>query len=196
MDTGPGEITRLLGELREGKRDAEARLMEAVLPELKRRAASYLRGERHGHTLQTTALVNEAYLELTGRSQVDWKDGPHFFAVAAEAMRRILVDYARARNAAKRGGGRHKVELSEVMVISEDRLEEALAVDEALTRLAEWDPRQSRVVEMRFFGGLSEEDVAEVLGVSSKTVKRDWKVAKAWLHGELGKGAPRDSDTR
>src|SRR5258708_3413650 len=103
MDTGPGEITRLLGELREGKRDAEARLMEAVLPELKRRAASYLRGERPGHTLQTTALVNEAYLELTGRSQVDWKDGPHFFAVAAEAMRRILLNYARPRNPPKRG---------------------------------------------------------------------------------------------
>jgi len=195
MDTGPGEITRLLGELREGKRDAEARLMEAVMPELKRRAAAYLRGERPGHTLQTTALVNEVYIELTGRPQVDWKDGPHFFAVAAEAMRRILIDYARARNAAKRQGGRQRVELSEVMIVSEDRLEEALAVDEALTRLAEWDPRQSRVVVMHIYGGLSHEHIAEVLGVSTKTVTRDWKVAKAWLHGELGKGAPRESDT-
>src|SRR5260370_36302272 len=167
MDTGPGEITRLLGELREGKRDAEARLMEAVLPELKRRAASYLRGERPGHTLQTTALVNEAYLELTGRSQVDWKDGPHFFAVAAEAMRRILVDYARARNAAKRGGGRHKVELSEAMVISEDPLEEALAVDAALPRLAARHPRPTPAAPLPLFRAPSPAALAAPPGAST-----------------------------
>ena len=186
MSDQTGEITRLLGEVREKRSGAEERLMEAVLPELKRRAAAYLRGERKGHTLQTTALVNEAYMELTGRTKVDFKDGSHFFAVAAQAMRRVLVDYARTRRAAKRDGGLRRVELLDVMAVSEDRLEEALAVDAALTRLAEFDLRQSQVVELRFFGGLSEEQTAEVLGIHSRTVKRDWKVARAWLHGELG----------
>lgn len=185
MPDQTGEITRLLADLREERSGAEERLMEAVLPELKRRAAAYLRGERPGHTLQPTALVNEVYLELTGRTKLDFKDGSHFFAVAAHAMRRVLVDYARTRRAAKRDGGMRRVELLDVMAISEDRLEEALIVDEALTRLAELDLRQSRVVELRFFGGLSEEQTAEVLGVSSRSVKRDWKTAKGWLYGEL-----------
>ena len=189
---GDGEITRYLIELRAGNRDAEGALLNAVYPELKRRAAAYLRSERPGHTLQATALVNEAYLQLIGgtaATDVDWKDRSHFFAVAARAMRRILVDHARHRKAAKREGGRARVEFTDTLAIAEDRLDEVIAVDAALTRLASLDPRQSRIVEMRFFGGLSEEEIAEILGIASRTVKRDWKVAKAWLHGELSSAA-------
>ena len=185
-DSNPGEITKLLAELRVGGRQAEPALLEAVYPELRRRAAAYLKGERPGHTLQATALVHEAYLQIMGQqAAIDWRDRSHFFAVAAQAMRRILVDYARMRKAAKREGARAKVEFTDALAISEDRLDEVVAVDEALTRLAGWDARQCRIVEMRFFGGLTEEEIAVVLGVTSRTVKRDWKVAKAWLHGEL-----------
>jgi RNA polymerase sigma factor (TIGR02999 family) len=185
MNPSAGEITRLLEEFRAGKRDAESRLVEAVYPELRRIAARYLRRERAGHTLQATALANEAYLQLIGNVDVSWKNRGHFFAMAAQAIRRILVDYGRKRRAAKRDGGRRKIELTDALAISEDRLEEVLAVDEALTRLAAWDPRQCRVVEMKFFGGLTEDEIADVLGVSTRTVIRDWNVARAWLHGEL-----------
>jgi RNA polymerase sigma-70 factor, ECF subfamily len=184
MDSS-GDVTRLLGEIRNGKRDAEPRLMEAVYPELRRIALRYLRGERQGHSLQATALVNEAYLRLVGHLENDWKNRSHFFAVAATLMRRILVDHARERNAQKRSGGRQQVELLDNMAISEDRLDDILAIDEAMKRLAEWDPRQCKVVELRFFAGLTEEEIAEVLGVAPRTVKRDWTVARAWLHGEL-----------
>jgi RNA polymerase sigma-70 factor, ECF subfamily len=187
MNSSPGDITRLLGELRAGARDAEARLLDAVYPELRRIAARYLRRERSGHTLQATALVNEVYLQLLGDAEIDWHNRGHFFAVAAQSMRRILVDYGRMRKAAKREGARQKVELTEGLAISDDRLEEVLAIDEALTRLAEWDPRQCRVVEMKFFGGLTEAEIAGVLGVSARTVIRDWNVARAWLHGELNR---------
>ncbi len=187
--TDPGEITRLLSDLRNGKREAEHALLEAVYPELKKRAAGYLRGERPGHTLQATALVNEAYMQLLGApGAIPFQDRTHFFAVAAQAMRRILVDYARRRRAAKREGARARVEFTDMLAISEDRLDEVIAIDEALTRLAVFDARQSRIVEMRFFGGLTEEEIADILGVTSRTVKRDWKVAKAWLHGELTGG--------
>ena len=179
------EITRLLDELREGNQDAASRLIEAVYPELKRIAAHLLQLERPDHTLQPTALVNEAYLQLLGDSHRDWKNRMHFFAAAAQSMRRILVDYARMRRAAKREGARLKVELTDVLAITDDRLEEVIAIDEALTRLAEWDARQCRVVELRFFGGLTEEETAEVLGISPRTVSREWNVARAWLHGEL-----------
>ena len=180
------EITRLLIKLRDGSADARAALFEAVYPELRRRAARYLRTERPGHTLQATALVNEAYMELMGQAKAgDWKDRSHFFAVAAQAMRRILVDYARNRKAAKRDGGKVRVEFTDVLAVSEQRLDEVLAIDEALTRLAGWDARQCQIVEMRFFAGLTEEEIAEALGITARTVKRDWKVAKAWLHGEL-----------
>jgi RNA polymerase sigma factor (TIGR02999 family) len=184
------EITRLLGELRAGRREAESRLVEAVYPELRRIAARYLKGERPGHTLQATALVNEAYLQLVGQMDKDWQNRSHFFGVAAQLIRRILVDYARQKNAVKRDGGRRRVELTEPLAITRDRLDEIMVIDEALTRLAEWDPRQCRIVELRFFGGLTEDEVAEVLGVAPRTVKRDWNLAKAWLHGELkGTGA-------
>lgn len=179
------DITGLLGELRAGKKEAESRLVAAVYPELRRIAGRYLRGERPGHTLQATALVNEAYLQLVGQMDKDWQNRSHFFAVAAQLMRRILVDYARQRKAVKREGGRHRVELTDALAISEDRLDEVLLIDAALTRLAEWDPRQCRVVELRFFSGLTEDEVADVLGIAPRTVKRDWNVAKAWLHGEL-----------
>ena len=179
------EITRLLHEVRDGKRDAESRLIAAVYPQLRQIARRYIRRERGGHTLQPTALVHEAYLELVGQAGAEWKNRAHFFAVAAQLMRRILVDYARRRNTAKRDGARRRVELTDTIAISDDRLEEILSIDEALSRLEQWDPRQCRVVELRFFGGLSEDEVADVLGIASRTVKRDWKLARAWLHGEL-----------
>ncbi|MBM3793359.1 MAG: sigma-70 family RNA polymerase sigma factor [Acidobacteria bacterium] len=188
MSTDPGQITRLLSDIRGGKPGAQHAQLEAVYPELKQRAAAYLRGERPGHTLQATALVNEAYMQLLGQpGAIPFRDRTHFFAVAAQAMRRILVDYAR-RRAAKREGARARVEFTDALAISEDRLDEVVAIDEALTRLAVFDARQSRIVEMRFFGGLTEEEIAEILGVTSRTVKRDWKIAKAWLHGELTGG--------
>jgi RNA polymerase sigma-70 factor (ECF subfamily) len=188
MDT-PGEITRLLGELKAGNKRAESKLVEAVYPELRRIAGRYLKRERAGHTLQATALVNEAYLRLVGQIDKDWKNRSHFFAVAAQLMRRILVDYARERKAQKRDGGRRRVDLSDTLMISDDRLDEIIVIDAALNRLAEWDPRQCRVVELRFFSGLTEDEIAEILGVAPRTVKRDWRVAKAWLHGELN-GTP------
>jgi len=190
MADEPGEITRLLAELRSGDTSAESRLIEAVYPELRRIAARYLHRERAGHTLQTGDLVNEAYVELLGRADIDWRDRTHFFAAAAQSMRRILVDYARMRKAAKRDGERHRVELSDILAITEERLEEVLAVDEALTRLARWDPRQCRLVELLFFGGLTENEAAEVLGISPRTVSRDWAFARAWLHGELHRPPP------
>jgi RNA polymerase sigma factor (TIGR02999 family) len=183
----PGEITRLLGELRAGQHEAQSKLMEAVYSDLHKIAGRMLQRERTGHTLQATALVNEAYMQMVGDARLDWKDRSHFFAAAAQSMRHILVDYARRHKAAKRDGDRHKVELTDALAISEDRLEEVLAIDEALTRLAEWDARQCRVVEMRFFGGMTEEEIAEVLGVGRRTVSRDWNLARAWLHGELNR---------
>jgi RNA polymerase sigma factor (TIGR02999 family) len=185
--TRPGDVTSLLRELKGGNASAEARLLELVYPHLRRIAASSLRRERTGHTLQPTALVNEAYLQLAGQLDKDWQNRSHFYAVAAQLMRRILVDYARQKNAAKREGKRQKVDLTDALAIVDDRLDEILAIDAALKRLAEFDPRRCRVVEMRFFGGMTEVEVAEVLQVAPRTVKRDWNVAKAWLHGELGK---------
>ncbi len=185
------EITRLLREVRTGNASAESTLMEALYPDLKRIAAGYLRHERRGHTLQPTALVNEAWLQLLGQTEKNWTNRSHFFAIASRLMRRIMVDYARKKNAGKRGGGLQRVELTEALAISDDGLEQILLIDAALNRLAAWDPRQCRVVELRFFGGLSEDEVAQVLGVASRTVKRDWKVARAWLHGELNREPPR-----
>jgi RNA polymerase sigma-70 factor, ECF subfamily len=188
-DSKPGDITRLLERVRAGDRGAESRLMEAVYPELRRIAARRLRAERPGHTLQPSALANEAYLHLLGREDLDWRNRGHFFASAAQAIRRILVDYGRSRKAIRRGGRRRRIELTDTLAISEDRLEEALAVDQALTRLEQWDPRQCRIVEMKFFGGLTEAEIAQVLGVSTRTVIRDWNLARAWLHGELERAA-------
>ena len=188
MDSA-GEITKLLGELRTGNKDAESRLLQVVYPELRKIAGRYLKSERGGHTLQPTALVNEAYLQMAAQMDQDWQNRSHFYAVAAQLMRRILVDYARQRRAAKRDGGRRKVELTDALAITDDRLEDILSIDEALVRLAQFDERRCRVVELRFFGGMTEEEIADVLQVATRTVKRDWNVAKAWLHGELN--APR-----
>ena len=182
---GSSQITELLQELRAGKDVASSRLIDAVYPELRRIAARCLRAERSDHTLQPTALVNEAYLQLVGQIDKDWQNRAHFFAVAAQVMRRILVDYARKRKANKRGGGQEKVEFVESLVIVKERLDVVLAIDAALTRLSLLDARQSKVVELRFFGGLTEHEVAEVLGIAIRTVRRDWNVARAWLHGEL-----------
>jgi RNA polymerase sigma factor (TIGR02999 family) len=181
----PGDVTLLLRQVKAGDSAAESRLLELVYPQLRKIARQHLRRERTGHTLQPTALVNEAYMHLAGQMEKDWQNRSHFYAVAAQSMRRILVDYARQRNAAKRDGNRQRVELTDALAISADRLDEILAIDEALKRLAEFDPRRSKVVEMRFFGGMTEDEAAEVLGVALRTVKRDWNVAKAWLHGEL-----------
>lgn len=161
------------------------RLIALVYAELKRLATHYLRGERPDHTLQPTALVNEVYLQLVDRRNQHWQNRAHFVGVAGKLMRRILIDHARAHNSAKRGGGDVKVSLDDVWFMSKERSDELLAMDEALDRLAAHDLQQSRIVELRFFGGLSIEEVAGVLGISTRTVKRDWNVARAWLYREI-----------
>lgn len=159
--------------------------MPLVNRELHRLAHRYIRRERPGHTLQTTALVNEAYLRLVDQRNVHWKNRAHFYALSAQLMRRILVDHARKRKYAKRGGETHKISLDEAMTVSKERTRDLVALDDALTKLAAIDPRKSKLVELRFFGGLSVEETAEVLSVSIITVKREWKLAKAWLYNLL-----------
>jgi RNA polymerase sigma factor (TIGR02999 family) len=181
------DVTQLLLQVKRGDKSAENRLLEVVYPTLKRIAQRYLRREHSGHTLQPTALVNEAYLRLAGLMDQDWQNRSHFFAVSAQLMRRILVDYARHRKAQKRDGDLRRVELVDGIAVSDDRLQAILAIDEALRRLEKFDSRRSRVVELRFFGGMTEQEVAEILNVSPRTVKRDWTLAKAWLYGEFAK---------
>jgi len=189
--SAPGEVTHLLHELKRGQREAEERLIPLVYGELHRIAAAYLRREAPDHSLQPTALVHEAYLRLNDIKEIDWQSRSHFFAVSATVMRRILVDHARANRARKRGDGWDAVSLNEAILPSPERAPEILALDEALNRLSGLDPRQARIVELRFFAGMSEEEIGEVLGISSRTVKRDWRVAKAWLFKELScKSAP------
>lgn len=183
----PGEITALLHDARDGDADAAAKLVPLVYRELRRMADRYLRNERIGHTLQPTALVHDALLELLGSQSVDWQNRAHFFAVAAQSMRRILVDYARSHRAEKRGGNFQRISLDNVLVVSREQFGDLLVLDQALDRLQKWDGRLGRMVELRFFGGMTEEETAEVLGISVRTVKRDWKVARAWLHGEMTK---------
>jgi RNA polymerase sigma factor (TIGR02999 family) len=178
------DITILLGELTNGKQDAFSKLVPLVYDEMRRLADRYMRRERTNHTLQATALVHEAYLKLV-EQRSDWQSRAHFFAVAAQVMRHILIDHARGHVRAKRGGVQEAVTLDEALVFSEGKSEELLAVDEAMQRLAKLDPRQSRVVELRFFGGLTVEETAEALAISPITVKRDWNLARAWLYGEL-----------
>lgn len=191
MATTPtGEVTQLLLDWGGGDRAALDKLVPAVYQELRRLARHYMRGERAGHTLQTSALVNEAYMRLVDYKNARWQNRAHFFAVAAQAMRRILVDHARANRAAKRGAGGQKVSLDEAAVLSDERAEELIALDDALTKLEQLDERKSRIVEMRYIGGLSVEEVAEVLGVSPRTVEREWRSAKAWLHRAITEGAP------
>lgn len=183
--TQPEQVTQLLVAWAGGDESALDRLIPLVDSELRRLAHHYIRGERTGHTLQTTALVNEAYLRLIGSSRVQWQSGRHFFAVSAKLMRRILVDYARSRRSQKRGGSLERVSFDVALPIDHEREPDIVALDEALSALAAIDDRKSRVVELRFFGGLSVEETAEVLEVSPETVMRDWRLAKSWLLREL-----------
>ena len=185
MMLAPHEVTRLLVDWREGDQTALERLLPLVYDELHRMAARYMRGERPGHSLQTSALVNEAYLRLADYKQMQWQDRAHFFAVAAQAMRRILIDFARARQNLKRGGGAERVSLDEALVMTPEGGADLLALDEALGRLGDFNPRQARVVELRYFGGLRDEEVAEVLGTAPRTVRHDWSLARTWLYREL-----------
>ena len=180
-------ITQLLVAWSEGDRAALDALVPLVHSELRRIARNYRRGERKGHTLQTTALINEAYVRLVDQKHVRWQNRAHFLAIASQLMRRILVDYARRRQYQKRGGGAIQVTLSDAAQVSSERPPDLVALDEALTSLAQIDERRSRVVELKFFGGLSIEETAEVLKVSTTTVERDWTIAKAWLHKTLNR---------
>jgi RNA polymerase sigma factor (TIGR02999 family) len=181
----PAEITQVLQQIEGGDRNAVNKLLPLVYDEFKGLAAAYLRRERISHTLQPTALVHEAYLRLVDQTRVAWKGRAHFFAVGAQAMRRVLVDHARYHQRAKRGGGRHRITLAEELALSPTRDEDLLAVDEALEKLTKVDKRQAQIVELRFFGGLSVAEVAEVIGVSKRTVENDWTVVRAWLRREL-----------
>jgi RNA polymerase sigma-70 factor, ECF subfamily len=178
-------ITQLLLAWSDGDQAALEKLTPLVHAELRRLAKGYMRGEQPGHTLQTTALINEAYLRLIDWKNVRWQSRAHFFRVAAQLMRRILVDFARSRHYAKRGGGAQKVSLDEAITIHEDRGAEIIALDDALNSLAKIDERKSRIVELRFFGGLSVEETAEALKTSQRTVEREWNLARAWLYREL-----------
>jgi len=184
-EPSPHEITQLLQAWSDGSQEALDKLSPFVYEELHRLARHYMRGERRDHTLQTTELINEAYLRLIDWKNVRWQNRAHFFGVAAQMMRRILVDFARSRRYAKRGGDGCRVSLSEAAVVAEQSAD-FVALDEALQSLAEIDPRKSRIVELRFFGGLSVEETAEVLKISPRTVMRDWTLAQAWLYRELG----------
>jgi RNA polymerase sigma factor (TIGR02999 family) len=184
MPADRGEVTVLLDALRRGQRDVESRLLTLVYGELRKLAASYLRRERPDHTLQTTDLVHEAYLRMAGQD-TPWQNRAHFFGAAAQAMRRILVDHARAHNAEKRGDGQRKVSLDEALYVSIADSQHVIDVDNALTKLAGFDARQARIVELRFFAGLSVEETAEALGCAARTVNREWRVAQAWLKREL-----------
>ncbi len=178
-------VTDMLRRFRDGDKGAEAPLMEAVHRELTRIAAGLMRRERDGHTLQVTALVNEAYIRLVSDRETQWQDRAHFFGVAAQVMRHILVDYARQRSAGKRGGGRIATPLHEALVVSHSRLEELLTLEDALNRLEADDPRAGQVVVLRFFGGLSVEETAAALKISTRSVKRDWDYGRAWLRSRL-----------
>ena len=186
MQSASGEVTRLLGELGRGGPEAEAKLIPLVYDHLHRLAASYMRGERPDHTLQPTGLVNEAYLRLVSQKGMEWRDRAHFFGIAARLMRQILVEHARSRHAEKRGGSFTTfLSLNHDVGVSPVRARELIQLDDALECLERVDRQQARVVELRFFGGLTVEETAEALSISPRTVKRDWAVARAWLHGEL-----------
>jgi RNA polymerase sigma-70 factor (ECF subfamily) len=181
----PHEITQLLAEWSEGNQAALDQLYPLVYNELRRLAHGYLRRERKGHTLQTTALINEAYLRLVDQKHVHWANRSHFFGISAQIMRRILIDHARRYDYAKRGGGAQRISLDEAAVVAKQRGRTLLLLDEALKSLAKIDPRRSQVVELRYFGGLNNEEIAGVLKISENTVMRDWNMARAWLYQEL-----------
>jgi len=185
MDLAPVDVTALLSELARGDQAAAEKLVPLVYDELKRLARGYMRRERPDHTLQTTALVHEAYMRLVQQRKPNWQCRSHFFGIAAQIMRRILLDHARGHLRQKRGGPAQVLRLDEALTFSREQSEELVKLNAALERLSAIDPRQSKIVELRYFGGLGVEETSEVLGISPKTVKRDWAVAKAWLHGEL-----------
>jgi RNA polymerase sigma factor (TIGR02999 family) len=189
MTRSPEEVTRLLVDWGNGDVGALEQLTPLVYEELRRLAHQHMNRERADHTLQTSALLNEAYLRLTQQRNMQWQNRAQFFAIASRLMRRVLIDYARARNYQKRGDGATRISLSEVAYVSEDRADELLALDEALNSLESFDKRKSQVVELRFFGGMSVEETAVALDVSPNTVKRDWSTAKAWLYRNIKKGA-------
>lgn len=182
-------VTVLLSQLSAGDRDAQARLIPQVYEELRRLAAAYMRRERPDHTLQPTALVHEAYAHLVEHPNAQWQNRAHFLATAAQVMRHILVDHARARRADKRGGVQHQVTLDEALLPSSDRTVDILSIHQALERLTVFDARQGQVVELHFFGGMTFEEIALVLGISERTVKREWSMARAWLRTELAERA-------
>ena len=188
-----GDVTRLLRQLSSGNSQAASDLAPLIYTELRRLAAACMRRERRGHTLQATALVHEAYMRLMGQRNAQWSDRAHFLAVASAVMRRVLLDHARKRHAAKRGAAPRKTSLDEGLLIAEEHLDDVLMLDECLTRLAALDAQQARLVELRFFAGLNVEETAEVMGISTATVKRDWSSAKAWLNREITGGKRRDS---
>ncbi len=187
LSPGPGVVTVLLSELKNGNQQASSQLMDYLYAELRRLAGGYMRQERPDHTLQPTALVHEAFLRLVGDETTDWRNRAHFMALSARVMRRVLVEYARRRNAAKRGGLQAQIAVGDDIADTlNSQTVEMIQLDVTLERLAEMDARLAQVVELRYFGGLSVEETAEVLNISPKTVKRDWTVAKAWLKTELG----------
>ena len=185
----PREITQILLSWSKGDSAALDQLIPLVYPELRRLAQGYMRRENSAHTLQTSALINEAYLRIVDQQDVQWQDRAHFFAVAAQVMRHILIDHARSHRYAKRGAGALHVPLDETAVISQERAAEFVALDDALKSLATVDARKGQIVELRFFGGLTVEEIAEVMKLSPITIKREWRSAKAWLHLEISKGA-------
>jgi len=183
--TRNGDVTRLLSDWSNGDRRALDELLPLVYDELRHLANAYLKRERDGHTLQSTALVHEAFLRLVNQHDVQWQGRAHFFGIAAQMIRRILVDHARAQRAAKRGAGAVRIELGEELAVAQQRDLDLIVLDDALERLATMDERQSRIVELRFFAGLSVEDTADVMGISTATVKREWSSARAWLFREV-----------
>ncbi len=191
--SAPKDVTELLEAMSTGKEGALDALIPVVHAEMRRQAARYLRRERQNHTLQPTALVNEAFLKLVEQRNVRWQNRAHFFGIAAQAMRRVLIDHARAQRRIKRGGPNQQVTLDDAMIREESRSIDVLALDQAMQRLAVIDERQARIVELRYFGGLSVEETAEVVGVSPATIKREWSMAKAWLHVTLS--SPADQAT-
>jgi RNA polymerase sigma-70 factor (ECF subfamily) len=185
MAPAPADVTSLLNKLAAGDQEAAAQLVPLVYEELRHLAARRLRQERPDHTLQATALVHEAYVKLAAQRDAKWQNRAQFFGVASQVMRRILVDYARGQQRIRRGGKQQKLSLDDVLLVSPDRTEEVLTVHESLSRLERLDARQARIVELRYFGGLTVEELAEVVGISTKTVMRELNVAKAWLYGDL-----------
>jgi RNA polymerase sigma factor (TIGR02999 family) len=188
MSKEPQEITQMLLELTDGNEEVVNQILPHIYDELRRLASSYLRRERSNHTLQPTALVHEAYMKLIDQTRVKWQNRAHFFGIAAQVMRRILMDHARKHTAEKRGGDAEVLPIEEeILIVSHDKSAELIALDDALKQLAEMDERKAKIVELRYFGGLSIEETAEVIGVSVPTVNREWRMAKAWLYSELAR---------